>query len=327
MNIGSMLHALVHAFSFHLRRRKRLYAHAVVVLVLLFGFFFFVAPAEFPVGKIITIKENTSFEETARMLEDEHILSSALLFKIVARIGQADRSIQAGEYVFSKPLGLSSVLYRMVNGISGIPTVRVTFPEGVTVIQIAQIVEEKLPHFDSAGFITLAAKDEGYLFPDTYDFPLAITPEEVRLRLRNRFDQVTKDLALTDQELGSIVTMASLLEKETKTPEERRIVSGILWKRLSLGMALQVDAVFGYIQGIDTYHPSGKDLDIDSPYNTYKYSGLPPGPIANPGEDSLKAALEPAATEYLYYLTGKDGVMYYARTFEEHKKNKELYLR
>lgn len=300
---------------------------SVLVAGFFFCFLFLLAPSHFPTGKIITIQEDASFEETVRMLETEHVISSPFLFKVFARIGQADRGIQAGRYIFSEPLGVSSVLHRLVNGISGIPTVRVTFPEGVTVLQMAKIMTEKLPDFDSARFISLATKDEGYLFPDTYDFPQDSTPEDVRTRLLKRFNEVFASDTTLDRSFDDIVIMASLLEKETRTPEERRIVSGILWKRIDMGMALQVDAVFGYIKGIDTYHPSGKDLDIDSPYNTYKYPGLPPGPIANPGEDSLRAALEPTKTEHLYYLTGNDGVMYYARTFEEHKKNKEKYLR
>ena len=120
--------------------------------------------------------------------------------------------------------------------------------------------------------------------------------------------------------------MASLIEKEADTAEDRRIVSGILWNRIDADMPLQVDAVFGYILDRSGYAPTGSDLEIDSPYNTYENRGLPPGPIANPGLDALTAALHPAATEYFYYLTGRDGLMYYAETFEEHKRNRELYL-
>lgn len=121
--------------------------------------------------------------------------------------------------------------------------------------------------------------------------------------------------------------MASLIEREAKTDEDRKTIAGILWNRIDLKMPLQVDAVFGYIKGIDTYHPTSEDLSIESPYNTYLHAGLPPTPISNPGLESLHAAATPTKTDYLYYLTGKDGVMHYAKTFEEHKANRAKYLK
>jgi len=120
--------------------------------------------------------------------------------------------------------------------------------------------------------------------------------------------------------------MASLVEKEARTLENKKLVAGVLWNRIKLHMPLQVDAVFGYINDRDTYAPSFADLTVDSLYNTYTHQGLPPGPIDNPGLDSIEAALYPATSTYLYYLTDKNGVMHYAKTFEEHKKNKEKYL-
>ena len=133
--------------------------------------------------------------------------------------------------------------------------------------------------------------------------------------------------ATTTRSKEDIIIMASILENETRTPEDRRIVSGILWKRLKLGMPLQVDASFVYVNGKNTYELTANDLKIDSPYNTYKYQGLPPGPIGNPGLDSILAALNPTTTKYLYFLSSLDGKMYYAQTFEQHKKNRELYLK
>ena len=126
--------------------------------------------------------------------------------------------------------------------------------------------------------------------------------------------------------LSDIVIMASLVEKEARTDVNRRIVAGVLWNRLALGMPLQVDAVFGYIFDRDTYSPSFEDLKVDSPYNTYTHKGLPPGPISNPGLESIYAALYPTKTNYLYYLTGKDTLMHYARTYAEHVANQTKYL-
>ena len=118
--------------------------------------------------------------------------------------------------------------------------------------------------------------------------------------------------------------MASILEKEARKLETRKVIAGILWKRIEIGMPLQVDAVFGYIHATSTYSPTFEDLEVDSPYNTYTNRGLPPGPIGNPGLESIRAALEPTKTPYLYYLTGKDGFMYYAKTFDQHVANRRF---
>ena len=179
---------------------------------------------------------------------------------------------------------------------------------------------------------------EGYLFPDTYEFSPDVSAADVVTRMRLRFKEIwteieqdmanaSPDQLRAEDSLPRIVTMASLLEKETKPGPDRALVSGILWHRVDIGMALQVDAVFGYIKSVDTYHPSGKDLDIDSPYNTYRHKDLPPGPIGNPGKDALRAALMPKESSYLYYLSDRDGAVHYAKTFEEHKANKEAYLK
>ena len=149
--------------------------------------------------------------------------------------------------------------------------------------------------------------------------------------LRANFDTKIKALSpaidASGHSLSDIVIMASLVEKEARTSANRRIVAGILWNRLEKNMPLQVDAVFGYINNRDTYSPSLTDLKIDSPYNTYVYKGLPPGPINNPGLDSLDAAVNPTKTDYFYYLTGSDNQMHYATTYAEHQANQKKYLK
>jgi UPF0755 protein len=133
-------------------------------------------------------------------------------------------------------------------------------------------------------------------------------------------------LATSTHSLKDSIIMASILENEARTTESRKIIAGILWKRLYLGMPLQVDSTFSYINGKNTYDLTLDDLKINSPYNTYLYKGLPPGPISNPGLDAINDAIYPTKTPYLYFLSSKSGDMYYAKTFEEHKRNKELYL-
>ena len=207
---------------------------------------------------------------------------------------------------------------------------RVTFPEGSASFDMARILADELPGFDAAAFLALAKPDEGMLFPDTYYFLPGMTPQTVVTRLTDTFAQKTAslapDIAASGHSEEEILTMASLVEREAATPTDRRIVAGILWKRIAQSMRLQVDAPFGYLHQSDSYQPTAADTESDSPYNTYRHDGLPPTPIANPGLDAIDAALHPTATPYFYYVTGKDGVMHYAKTFDEHKTNIAKYL-
>lgn len=331
MHIQHSLDLLSSALRFHASRRAKRYAAGGAVLIAILSFLFLLPPFGFPTGEIIVVEKDVSFSETADMLEARHVISSAFLLKAVARISRADRDTQAGRYYFSAPAGLSTVLFRLTHGISGIPSIRVTFPEGVSAREMGLILEAAIPNIEADVFAAHASQWEGWLFPDTYDFYADSTLTEIEDRMTSNFyDKYTDleaDVASSGHSELELVTMASLLEKEGKTDEERRLISGILWKRIEIEMPLQVDAVFGYIHGRDTYSPSFEDLESDSPYNTYENRGLPPGPIGNPGLEALSAAAHPIKSDYLYYLTGTDGETRYAKTFEEHKRNRELYLK
>lgn len=303
----------------------RLGAIAATLAVLVLGILF-IPPFGARSNVLVDLPKDASVEEMGSILANERIIASPLAFKVLARISGADRDFKAGQYLFESPTGIAIVVYRIARGDLGVPTKRVTFPEGTTVREMGSILKEELPEFDVAAFVEEALPYEGYLFPDTYDIPVSATPDEIITRMRETFTKETDSLVYDGHSLAEIVIMASLLEKEARTTEDRKMISGILWERIAIGMALQVDAVFGYINERDTYHPSFEDLEVDSPYNTYTNRGLPPGPIGNPGRDALVAATAPTKSEYLYYLTGKDGVMYYATTFEEHKKNRARYL-
>lgn len=303
---------------------------AALVATLLGWWLFVSAPSPFPSDRLVLVEEGVAASVLAGELEAAGVVRSSFLFHAWMRLTGADREIHAGSYYFAKPLNLFEVASRIRSGERGIESIRVTLTEGMTSWEMGETLSAALPDFDADVFTDLARPYEGYLFPDTYFIDPGTTPEEVVARLRGTFDQKTEALrAEVDErglDLGRIVTMASIIEKEADTADDRRLVSGILWNRIEEGMPLQVDAVFGYILTRSGYAPTGDDLEIDSPYNTYLYPDLPPGPIANPGLDALTAALNPAATDYFYYLTGRDGLMYYARTFEEHKENRELYL-
>ncbi|HRH24045.1 MAG TPA: endolytic transglycosylase MltG [Candidatus Paceibacterota bacterium] len=329
MVLFSYLPFVLEALYLHIVRKGRFYAGlAFVLFVMLPAWILLIPASSFPHGALVEVNEDMTFSQTATQLENRDIVENAVLFKVLARVTGVDTSVKAGRYLFTEPQGVAVVLYRLATGDSGIRAVRITFPEGITVREMGEILGTSLPGFATDTFVTNATPLEGYLFPDTYAFYADVTPEEVITRMRARFDEVWSEIAVdTPEPKERIVIMASILEKETKVGEDRQVVSGILWKRIDIGMALQVDAVFGYIKGVDTYHPSGDDLEIDSPYNTYEYPDLPPGPIGNPGKDALQAALHPIASDYLYYLSDAEGVVHYAEDFEGHKKNKEQYLR
>ena len=300
----------------------------LVILMLAFIWTFFVsAPREFPTDRLVLIPEDASVATIATALEADGVIRSADAFRMWMRVTGADREVHAGTYYFAKPITLFGVAERIATGERGIESIRVTLTEGMTAREMGEALSRVLPDFSAAAFTELAKPYEGYLFPDTYFIDPGTTPEQVVSRLRETFASRTDSLRTeAGERFDDIVVMASLIEKEADTAEDRRIVSGILWNRIDAEMPLQVDAVFGYILDRSGYAPTGTDLEIDSPYNTYENRGLPPGPISNPGLDALEAAMHPAATDYFYYLTGRDGLMYYAETFEEHKRNRELYL-
>lgn len=307
-------------------------AGAVLVIAFLLGGFFLSIspPAEFTLTTI-DIPQGTSAPEAARILTDAHIVKHPSLLRFFLRISGTDNSVQAGMYRFSTPQNLFTVAYRIVTGGYGLPPVRITFFEGETVRDDAERVENAFSFISATTFERAAREYEGYLFPDTYTFPPGTDTATILKTMRDNFnaklEPLTDDIGVSGHSLVDIITMASLIEKEVRTSANRRIVSGILWNRIKLGMPLQVDAVFGYIFNRDTYSPSYEDLKVDSPYNTYTHIGLPPGPIDNPGLDAIDAALYPAKTKYLYYLTGTDNQMHYATTYAGHQANQRKYLR
>ncbi|PJA83305.1 MAG: endolytic transglycosylase MltG, partial [Candidatus Nealsonbacteria bacterium CG_4_9_14_3_um_filter_37_29] len=197
----------------------------------------------------------------------------------------------------------------------------VTIPEGFTVKQIEERLGLKLP----------GENLEGFLFPDTYQFPPRVSGAEVVKKMRDNFDK--KFTPYRNEVSGAgltpfeIITMASLLEKEVKTKEDKELVSGILWKRLENKIPLQIDATITYITGQKTTKISKEETQIDSPYNTYKYLGLPKGPICNPGLESILAAIYPKDSDYWYYLSTPEGETTFSKTLEEHNYAKSKYLR
>jgi UPF0755 protein len=288
-------------------------------------------PSEFfPLKDDIQIVSNTSLSVIAENLANNHVISSPFLFKVAVVIFGGQRGLFAGDYRFVEPQGLFKVAYRMVKGIQGLPKIKITIPEGTNSYDMAYIYMKSLPNFNAPKFLGLALQNEGYLFPDTYLFLSNTKPEAIIKEMRANFlkhiKSLNDEISKFNKPLSDIIIMASIIEEEARGIEDRRMVSGVLWKRMEKGMLLQVDAPFYYISGKSTA-VLYKDLEVDSPYNTYKYKGLPKGPISNPGLEAIRATVTPLYSPYLFYLTGKDGEMKYSVTYDGHLANKDKYLK
>ncbi|CAN5769738.1 endolytic transglycosylase MltG [soil metagenome] len=312
-------------------RMRILFYGLIVGTVFMIGIAWLLSPPpDFPANQLITIPKGASGLDFANDLAASHVIRSPFAFRVMSRITGFDRTLDPGTYLFTKPVMLSGVVSRIGNAKHGINPTRITLTEGMTTKDINATLVEHLPGFDSTGFVRDASTSEGYLFPDTYFFMPGTDANDIVVRLRSRFSEqiatITPEILSSQHSFADIVIMASILEREARTPEDMRIVAGILWNRIAAGQRLQVDATFGYIHQENGYTPTASDLESTSPYNTYRNEGLPPTPISNPGLKALSAAVNPEKTDYFYYLTGKDGLMHYAKTFEQHKKNRTLYL-
>ncbi|MDE2021566.1 MAG: endolytic transglycosylase MltG [Patescibacteria group bacterium] len=319
------------ALQFHFLRFFRQWVAVLASIILFFGAgYFLLAPPQFTGIKTIVIAQGASLRTVAGELADAHVISYPLVLRLLLQGSGEDSHIQAGAYRFDAPENLLLVMHTIITAGYSIPPVRITFPEGATVRDMAARIAEALPSISATDFLASGQPYEGYLFPDTYHFSSSADVSSILRAMRANFTAkttpLTGEIIASGHSLSDAVIMASLLEKEARTSVVRRMISGILWNRLQRGMPLQVDAVFGYIYGRDTYAPSLTDLRVNSPYNTYTHKGLPPGPIDNPGLDSLEAAIHPTPTKYLYYLTDKEGVMHYATTYAAHEANRRKYL-
>lgn len=289
------------------------------------------APSNFPRNKIISIPAGTSLLKASFILEQSSIIKSPILFRLAVRFFAGQGGVKAGDYLFENPQNVMTVARRLTDANRGFAPASVVIPEGTSVKEIAEILVRKIPNFNKDEFLKIAKNHEGYLFPDTYNFSFDSTPEDVLNAMLANFDKkiktVEKEITDFGKPLSDVINMASIVEKEARTTETRQKIAGILWKRLDIGMALQVDVAFVYILGKNSFQLATSDLETDSPYNTYTRPGLPPTPITNPGLDAILATITPIKTPYLYYLSDKNGEMHYAVTHEEHLANKAKYLK
>lgn len=286
----------------------------MLIIIFVYGYYMIrTIPSSFPVSSHFTISENESLRSVSIRLEENSYIHSALWFRVwVSSLGK-DRHIQLGNYEFDRPYVMGGVVKKIVGSVPDKPLIKVTIPEGSTSFEIATLIHQVIPtiNIDIFGEKISEYKADGKLFPSTY-FLLPSNKEEDIVKLMTetfekkyitsfRWNVIPEPL----KSRGEVISLAAIIEGEANKKEDMNIIAGVLLSRLKKGIPLQVDVA----------------------KETYSTKGLPETPINNPGLDTLSAVLHPVESPYLFYLTGKDGNMYYAKTFEEHKKNINKYLR
>jgi len=288
--------------------------------------------------QFVEIPPGSGTNEIGRRLTERGVVNNLLTFR-AALYWRGSRTLKAGEYRFAEPMSAAQVVDKLARG--DVYVRRVTFPEGLTVIDMSKIYESRglgaAADFLKASRDPSAIKDldpqapdlEGYLYPETYAIPRGTPPAKLIGMMVDRFRAAYgPELRQQAQEQGlttrQVVTLASLVEKETGQEQERPLVAAVYRNRMKLGMGMQADPTVIYaLQKAGKYNGNirREDLAYDSPYNTYKYAGLPPGPIASPRKASLEAALAPADVPYIYFVSRNDGTHVFATTLAEHNKN------
>ena len=250
------------------------------------------------------------------------------------------QNLQAGEYIFRPSMPISEIVESLAGGKINRNDIKITIPEGFSVKQIDErlsqaglidqgdLINLKL---SAISYLPSAISFEGYLFPDTYIFSKKAAVEEIIQKMLDNFDkkitaEIQKEIARQDKNLEEIVNLASIVQQESTSSEEMAKIAGVFYNQLNIGMALQSDATINYITGKGMRQPLLEDTKIDSPYNTYKYKGLPPTPICNPGIEAIKAAIWPEQHDYFYFLHPLSSPTVFSKTLEEHNINKAKWL-
>jgi UPF0755 protein len=328
-----LLRRLFRYFALHKRTRRWLEGATLALLVIAVLYsFLLAAPAGFPERALFAVKKGSTLEAVASDLKARGLINSATLFEFIARAKGNSGIVVAGEYAFIQPQNIITIVSRITSGDFELEPSKVRVEEGMSAEQIAALLKKSVPDFEADAFYALAVEKEGRLFPDTYFILPGEEPQLVVSLMTGNFNEHIRDVqvsaAITSfgKPLNDVLTMASILEKEAATTQDRRIIAGILWHRIDIGMKLQVDATFSYINGKNSFTLTKSDLATDSPYNTYVYKGLPPGPIGSPSIDAILAAVTPVDTSYVYYLSDLDGVVHYSTTYAQHLEKKAKYL-
>jgi len=299
--------------------------------------------------KIIMIKEGQGANEISSLLFREGLVKNKFIFEIYLWLKNLEDKLQAGEYRLKSGMSIKELVNILVKGI-GSREREIKVIEGWTVKDIADYLERegitKKEVFMEAvinykegetkyEFLKDKAKEatlEGFLFPDTYRIYYDAKAEEIIQKMLDNFNRkltikMREDIKKSGRTIFEVVTLASILEKEVPNKEDQAKVADLFYRRLKVGIPLQADSTVNYITGKKVNRISKEDAKIDSPYNTYKYRGLPPGPISNPGLGAIEAAIYPIKNNYWYFLTTPDGQVIFSKTLEEHNAAKARYLK
>ena len=298
--------------------------------------YYFLSPTEkFAPPREVTIEKGESFRQIARALADTGVVRSEVALRVYGRMSRTASQIKPGDYAFKGGERISDVMRHLVKG--DFIVVTITIPEGLTVHEIAErvgatglVCEDEFENAarDGAmvralGLMPLGA--EGYLFPATYKFSPHAKTDDVLAAMLARFyqvltPQVEERMFAVGLDARRLVTMASIVEKEAKAPAERPLIAGVFYNRLRLGMPLQSDPTAEYeLDLVDSKESAVSAVHTTSAFNTYDFSGLPPGPIANPGLKSIEAALNPAQTDFLYFVAREGGTHVFSKSYDEHR--------
>jgi UPF0755 protein len=308
------------------------------IISLIAGFFilFVFLPGDFFSKKevLFTIEKGEGSKEIAENLQKAGLIDWSYAFRFYALVSGQAGKLQAGIYNLDSRMNVPEIAGIISEG--RIATDKFTIIEGWTLRDMADYFEEK-GFFSSSDFYEVTGNLldphslEGYLFPDTYLLAKGSEAQAavdlMKVNFQRKMSPYLSEIEEQGKTVAEVITMASLIEKEVKTMEDKKIVSGILWKRIRYGYPLQIDASIAYVKGVSQWRYSLEDTKIESPYNTYLNYGLPPGPISSPGLDSIEAALSPTESPYLYYLSTPEGETIYSKTLEEHNEAIERYLK
>ncbi|WP_294392246.1 endolytic transglycosylase MltG [uncultured Clostridium sp.] len=294
----------------------------------------------------IEVKNGDGLYDVLNRLDEQGILNNKLLIKVKLSMDKQPVTLKEGIYEINSDVTLNELLKDLQDDSNNVSMVKITVPEGYSVEEIAQLMEDKglcgkeefieaVKNHNLPDFIEVNEKRrynlEGFLYPDTYLIEKGTSANNIIDKMLERFDKVIDEIeretgiTINYRDIDKLITIASMIEKEASEDVDRPLISSVIYNRLDKEMKLQLDATVLYALGEHVDVVYNKHLEVDSPYNTYKYSGLPLGPIASPGIECIKAALLPAKTDYLYYILQKDGTHYFTDSYDDFlTKKKEL---
>lgn len=340
--------------KFHLKKIYIFTLSLLIFLGLITGTFFYIRhqiliplSPDSKISKTFLIERGLGLKEIAKNLEKEKLIKDDFYFIIYVWSKNQMDKLQAGKYEIGPAMNVPQIAEKLIKGEVILEEVQITIPEGFRISQIEERLADKGFKFQISSFkikdfkkdydfladVLDEANLEGFLFPDTYRFSKDFEAEEIITKMLDNFarlltEDLREEIFSQKKTIYDIIRMASIIEKEVADPKERRIVSGIFWKRLGVGQALESCATIAYILDKDKWRYSFEETRIKSPYNTYLNLGLPPAPISNPGLQSIRAAIYPVESSFNYFLSDPEtGQTIFSKTIDEHNRNKLKYFK